>query len=300
MNKLLSKSLLALLIATGSSHAETPSYHLLTYPFSVRAAAMGGTMAAHDADAIDVNANPAAYSFTQTIQAQAGFVNHLAGIQGFTTAGVLPLEAHRLFGEVVYFDYGLFNGADEFGKNTGTFGYHEIAFQAGYAYSFSEQIRLGARLGLYQRVADGMTHSRSFTDVGAMYHSAEDSLTLGVMVSNLSVDDSGESTPATLRLGSSKVLTYLPLKLNLDAEYRDEEDWLIAIGGEVLVHPQFRLRLGINTRRFDLQTAVTREDFLAGGSLGFIISWQGIVFESAIQSFGAAGTVSQLSLAYQL
>ena len=259
---------------------------------------MGGTNAAHDLSTLDINGNPATYTFSSDLQGQAGFVNHLVGIKGFASAGVLPLEDHRLFGEMVYFDYGLFDRTDVYGNTAGTFGFHEIAFQAGYAYRVSERIRLGARLGLFQRTADTHTHRRLFSNFGAVYYSAEDSLTIGLYISNLAFDEIEEEAPTALRIGTSKILTYLPLKLNLDGEYSLNEDWLIAIGGEILVHPQFRLRLGINTRRFDLQTGVTREDFLAGATGGFVLEWQGILVESAVQSYGAAGIVSQLSLGY--
>lgn len=279
-------------------YAETPSYQILSYPFSTRSAAMGGTLAAHDLGSLDIQGNPASYSFAPSLQAQAAVVRHLVGIKGYATAGVIPLEEHRLFGELVYFDYGLFDGSDVLGNTTGSFGFHEFALRGGYAYHLNERIRIGTRAGLFQRVAASRTHSRLLSDFGLLYHDSGDSLSVGVYLANLAFGEGGENAPTALRVGTSKILTYLPLRLNLDGEYGLNQDWLIAIGGEVLVHPQFRIRLGINTRRFDLQTGVNSDDFLAGGSAGFILEWQGLIIESAMQSFGAAGVVTQLSLGY--
>jgi len=299
MNLINSKIVLGLLLVAVAL-AETPSHQLLTYPFSNRSAAMGGSRSVDPSGQIDIQGNPASASFIQSVQGQVGFVNHLVGIQGFSAGGVLPLERHRISAELIYFDYGQFDKTSIVGTNQGTFGYHELAAALGYAFKFSEGIRLGSRVGRYTRVADGSTMGDFYYDLGGVYHNQEDSLTIGVYLASVALGESDESFPTQLHIGSSKILSHLPLRLNLEGIYGFNDQIRFALGGEILLHPNFRVRLGVNSNRFDLQTGVTESDFIAGATGGFAIDWQGMLIESATQSFGAAGWVSQLSIAYRL
>ena len=289
-----------LLLIFSVAFAETPSHQLLTYPFSNRSAAMGGSRAVDASGNFDIQGNPASASFVEGLQGQVGFVKHLVGIQGFATGGVLPLERHRITAELVYFDYGTFDKTDIVGNSQGTFGYHDLATALGYAFKFSEGIRLGGRVGRYTRVADGNTRGEFYYDLGGVYHNQEDSLTVGIYLASVSMGESAEGFPTQLHIGSSKILSHLPLRLNLEGIYGFHEQISFTLGGEVLIHPNFRIRLGINSNRFDLQTGVTESDFIAGASGGFAIDWQGMLIESATQSFGAAGWISQISIAYRL
>ena len=294
------KILLILAVITSLAQAETPAYQLLSYPFSTRAAAMGGTRAVDPSGALDLQGNPASLSFVREPLAQLGFVKHLAGIRGYSMGGVLPLERHRLAGELIYFDYGLFDKTDVNGVSKGSFGYHELATSLSYAFTFSEGVRLGGRVGRFQREADSRSQGAFFYDLGAVYHKPLDSLSLGVTLASLGMGDSPEEFPVRLIIGSSKLLSHLPLRLNLDASYDFNQQVSFALGSEIFVHPDFQIRLGVSSNRLGLQTRVSAADFIAGISAGFVLNWQGMVIESASQSFGAAGWVSQLSLGYRL
>ena len=300
MNFSFPKSIVCLLLLVSVVIAETPSHQLLTYPFSNRSAAMGGSRAVDASGNLDLQGNPASASFIRGVQGQAGFVNHLVGIQGFAAGGVLPMERHRISAELIYFDYGIFDKTDIVGSNQGTFGYHEIAAALGYAFKFSEGVRMGGRVGRYTRLADGNSRGEFYYDLGGVYHNQEDSLTVGVYLASIALAESEEPFPTQLHIGSSKILSHLPLRLNLEGVYDFNEQMSFSLGGEIMVHPNFRVRLGMNSNRFDLQTGVTESDFIAGASGGFAIEWQGMLIESATQSFGAAGWISQISIAYHL
>lgn len=300
MNSLITKSIFSFLLLAEILLAETPSHQLLTYPFSNRSAAMGGSGAVDASGNIDIHGNPASASFIEGLQGQVGFVNHLVGIQGFAAGGVLPMERHRISAELIYFDYGIFNKTDIVGNSQGTFGYHELAAALGYAFKFSEGIRLGGRVGRFARLADGNSDGEFYYDLGGVYHDQEDSLTVGVYLASVALGESEEAFPTQLHIGSSKILSHLPLRLNLEGIYGFNEQISLVLGAEILIHPNFRVRLGMNSNRFDLQTGVTESDFIAGASGGFAIEWQGMLIESATQSFGAAGWISQISIGYHL
>jgi len=293
-------SVLIILCLATIAWAETPSYQLLSYPFSSRAAAMGGSRSVDASGNFEFQGNPAGTSFIEGVQGQVGMVNHLVGIRGYSAGGVLPMDRHRLSAELIYFDYGSFVKTDINGNSTSTFGYHELASSLGYAFKFSEIIRLGGRVGRYQRVADSQSQGDFYYDLGAVYHQALDSLTVGVYLASVGLGETEENFPTQLRVGSSKILSHLPLRLNLEGIYNFDELLQFALGAEIFVHPSFAVRLGLNSNRFDLQTGVTESDFIAGATAGFAINWQGMVIESATQSFGAAGWVSQMAISYHL
>jgi len=294
------KFVILFLLLVMVAFAETPAYQLLNYPFSNRSAAMGGARAIDSSGNIDIQGNPAGTSFIQNIQVQAGYVNHLVGIKGYSAGAVFPLQRHRLSLESIYFDYGLFDKTDIRGLTNGTFGFQELSTALGYAFQFSPAIRLGTRVGRFQRSADQVSLTEYYYDLGAVYHKEIDSLTIGVYLASAELGESQESFPTELRIGSSKILSHLPLRLNLEGIYAFDNLLRFALGAEVLVHPNFRVRLGINSNRFDFQTGVSESDFIAGVSGGFALNLGGILIESATQSFGAVGWVSQMSISYGL
>ncbi len=294
------KIALVLLWSMSTVFSETPSYQMLTFPFSNRSAAMGGTRAVDPSGNIDIQGNPASASFVKTIQGQVGFVNHLVGIKGYSSAGVLPMDRHRISGELIYFDYGLFDKTDILGNTQSSFGFHDLSTALGYAFEFSDAIRLGGRVGRILRLADGRSQGEFYYDLGGIYHNEVDSLTIGVYLASMALGEGEETFPTQLHIGTSKILSHLPLRLNLEGIYGFNDLIRFAIGAEILLHPNFNVRLGINSNRFGLQTGVTEQDFIAGASAGFAIDWQGMLIESATQSFGAAGWVSQISLSYRL
>lgn len=294
------KTILSLLVISTSVVAQTASYQILTFPFGSRSAAMGDTRAADPSGSLDINSNPANTSFIERTQSQASYINHLVGIKGYAVMGALPMDRHRLSGEVIYFDYGLFDETDVSGNTLSTFGFHELSSAFGYSFVFSETIRMGGRLGSYQRFADGDSQSDLYYDLGAIYHDDEDSLTVGLYIASVGVGDSHETFPTELRLGSSKILSHLPLRLNVEGVYALEDRFHFSAGGEILIHPRLRVRLGIHSNRFDLQTGVTASDFIAGSTGGLVLVWDDFQIDMAAQSFGAAGWINQLTIAFQL
>ena len=302
--RVMSKNIVQLLLLVGLltsiALAETPSYQILNFPFSSRSASMGGGRAVDPGPGIDIQGNPAGLIFSESTSMQAGFVNHLVGIKGYSAAGVVPLERHRIGIETLLFDYGQFDATSVSGITTGTFGYQELSMGLSYAFEFSSTLSLGTRVGHYRRTADSETSSDAYYDIGGVYRIQEDSLSIGVFLSSIPLGESQELMPRQLRVGSSKRLAHLPLRLNLEGIYAFDQRFRFALGAEILLHESFRLRLGINSNRFDFQTGVSESDFVAGAAGGFVIDWNGILIESATQSFGGIGWVSQMSFSYQL
>jgi len=295
-------TLMGFLLIAGVTNlmGETSAYHLLTFPFNTRSAAMGGTYAGTGDRQFQLFTNPASVALTQNLQAQAVSVPHLAGIQGIGLGGVLPIERHRFFGEATYFNYGTFDQTDETNTVTGTFGFHELYIGGGYACDILPHIALGARTGLYYMAADNESSQTWVSSVGGMFHTRDDSTTIGIVLMNFGTENGADQLPTTLAIGGSQRLMYLPARVNLDAQINQQNRWRVALGGELFVNDYLTLRLGLNSYRFDLQTNVLRTDFIAGGTAGFGLTIKNLGFEFAMQSFGGAGVVQQMSIAFNL
>ncbi|MCF7801291.1 MAG: PorV/PorQ family protein [Candidatus Marinimicrobia bacterium] len=291
---------LVLFLGMETLPAATSGYHLLTFPFSTRSAGMGGTYAAASPDQFQLFTNPAAAALTTGFQAFTGSVRHLADIQGVGLGGVVPVEQHRFFGEAIYFNYGTFDRTDEHNTQTGTFGFHELYVGGGYALDILRQFALGGRLGVYSVVVDNETQQTLVSSVGGMYHVRNDSTTIGIALMNFGANQGADELPTTLVVGGSQQLMYLPARIHLDAQMNRQQQWRVAVGGELFVQENFSLRAGLNSNRFDLQTNVLRSDFIAGGTAGFSLTMKKLSFEFALQSFGGAGVVQQMSLAVKL
>jgi hypothetical protein len=300
MRKEMTKLVLIAIVLSSLGHAETPSYQILNYPFSSRSASMGGGRAVDLGSGLDIQGNPAGLTFSNHTVVQAGYVNHLVGIKGYSAAGLFPLENHRLGIETILFDYGQFTETSASGITGGSFAYQELSLGLTYAFEFSKSLRMGTRIGHYSRTVANDSKTDLYYDVGGIYHKSEDSLSIGVFLAASPLGDSRETMPKQLRIGSSKILSHLPLRLNLETIYAFDDQLRFALGAEVLLHPSFRLRLGLNSNRFGFQTGVSESDFVAGAAAGFVIEWNKIIIESATQSFGGIGWVSQMTLSYQL
>ncbi len=292
--------ILGLLIYRVPIWAATSGYQILTYPFSTRVAAMGGTFAADGTQRFQVLTNPASVALSNGIQGQAGTVRHLAGIQGFALGGMLPVEQHRFFGEAAYFNYGTFDKTDVNNNHLGTFGFDELYAGGGYATELFPHFAFGGRTGLYRQQADHKIEQKWISALGGMYHRRNDSLIVGAAIMNFGQKSGVNELPTMIVIGTSTKLQYLPARINIDGQYNLQQQWKLAAGAEFFVNNNLTLRLGLNSNRFDLQTNVLRSDFIAGATAGMGLRVKNFLFELALQSFGGAGIVQQMSAAIRL
>ncbi|HEY5564018.1 MAG TPA: hypothetical protein VIL33_00415, partial [Rhodothermia bacterium] len=118
--------------------------------------------------------------------------------------------------------------------------------------------------------------------------------------------ETGDDLPLDLRVGISKRLTHLPLHLTImgynlhdfggsEGSFADDVLEHIAIGGEFILGPAFRLRIGYNHRRHqDLKTD-SRLD-LAGIGLGFGLNVNRFGFDYAYNDWSSLGGIHHLTV----
>ncbi len=292
MRKQIKLWLLALLVGQGAG-ASTPA--LLDFSFAPRIAALGGGVTADLTGQSVFFRNPAAAIIPRASGIAVATAVLPAAIRGSAVAGEFQRGRLGISFTLANLDYGTFQGRDVTGQATQIFKVKEWAAGLGGRYQVTRRIVLGARLESFQQIGD---NSRSVSWFGSygLYYQLKDSVAVGV--TQLHSPLSGQGKSGAWMIGVSSMLAHLPLRLNLDATRRDEA-WTIAWGGEIFAAPSLTVLMGINSRRFHLQTGVSSGDFLAGLSGGLCWRndhWRVVL---SIRSLGALGTIQQLALWYR-
>lgn len=148
-----------------------------------------------------------------------------------------------------------FDGRDEVGNQTQTFGFSDVSISGSYAYELSEPFHLGATVKYYRESIDDNAADGFAFDVGAQYQTPVDGLMLGAAVRNLGgsyqLDMTGAASydlPRTIQVGGAY---RLPVggaagALNLSADLLAEKglDASLRFGAEYRYHDQFGLGFG--------------------------------------------------------
>lgn len=226
-----------------------------------------------------------------------------------------------------YVNYGSFQGADDRGNLTSTFGASNLAWVIGGSRG-SENFRIGANLKvLYSTLASG--YSSQFlglaADIGSAYRSKNKLFSAGIVVKNMGLSltqpPAGfgrENLPFEIQMGITNKLKYMPLRFSITTTnlehpnliYRDpnapiefdlsgnpiiQKDPLLdklvrhmVFGGEFLLGKGLRLRGGYNhMRRQELRSR--NRAGLSGFSMGFGLRFRGkYAFDYGYSSYGAA------------
>ena len=275
---------------------------------SARAAALGGSFSAVYGD--DVNAffyNPALLNETMHRHLSLSYLNHLSDIN----AGFLAYSRHyeglgTLGAGLRFLSWGEFQGADEQGNRTGTFGASDVALTLSGARAQTERLRYGASVHLIYSSVESFKASAVAADLGVLYHLDSQQLTFSASVNNLGITLSSlgatkDELPLDLRVGLTKRLRYIPLLISLTGynlhDIGDEpEDGTILsnvfqhviLGGEFQFSQAFNVRFGYNHRRHEGLKTGSRLD-LAGVGLGFGLMIRRFHLDYAFNSWSFGG-----------
>ncbi len=123
---------------------------------------------------------------------------------------------------VQYFDYGKMTSADVSGNITGTFSVKDICFGGTYSHDITDRLRGGISIkGIYSAY-DEYSAFAVASDLGLNYFDPEKDLSLSFVVANLGgqvkrFNENYDRLPVDLRLGLTKMLANVPLRLSVTA-----------------------------------------------------------------------------------
>lgn len=198
-------------------------------------------------------------------------------------------------------DYGSFERLDDRGNSLGdNFGASDLLISFGYGYQIASFISVGTNVKWASSNIDEYSANAYAIDAGFVYENSEIDLTIGGGIFNLGKSSAFVNTedplPTNFKLGMSKLLAHLPLRVNLEGAWFTYGNWKALVSGEINVSPNFNLVIGMSSNRLDLDTSSLGEDFFSGGSLGFGLMFDKWRVNYALTSYGGAGTIQRFGV----
>lgn len=303
---------------------EVGEYGFLQLPVSAHSGALGGSaISIVEPEAALADQNPSLLCPQMVGQASFSFMKYLSGTNlGYASyTGNFYQEGAWQAG-IRFVDYGHFDGYDEDGSATGSFGAKDIAFQVGVGYPINESWHIGGTLRAIYSKYESCSAFAMGVDIGLNYYDEGIGRSFSVVLSNVggqlkSLENRRCNLPTQLSIGVSKEVEHLPFCFTMTAI--DLFDWhqeYINRMGEKhkyknAEHVLNHLLLGIEwipTENFYLASAYSyrrqREfsgdgGFLRGLSLGTGLKWGVTDIQCSYSSYNAEDGSLQFSFAYK-
>ena len=280
---------------------ERPGFAFLNTEMSARGAALSGAMVAKDGEVHGLFYNPATLAGIKGLAWSANYLNHLLDIGGGNLMMAKSTEKGRFGIGVASIDYGSFERLDDRGISLGdNFGASDILFSFGYGYQIASFISVGTNLKWASSNIDKYSANAFAMDAGFVYENSELDLTIGGGIFNLGKSNAFINTkdplPTNFKIGMSKQLAHLPLRVNLEGAWFTYGNWKALASGEIILSPNFNLVVGMSSNRLDLDTSSLGEDFFSGGSLGFRLLFDVWRIDYALTSYGGAGSIQRFGV----
>lgn len=249
------------------------TFEFLRLDIGARASALGGSFNSVQNDVNSIFYNPAALSTLTNRQATAGFFKYLLDINSGNFAYSQRFKDIGYFGAGIrYINYGSFEKFDEQSNNLGTFSANEIAVSLGYSNVSKNNFHYGVNLKfIYSGIGD-YSSTAIAADLGVLYSIPVSQWNFGLSLLNAGTqlkkyNSTSETLPLDLRLGISKKLEHLPLRVHLELDnLTEKQDRFVdrfknlSVGGEFDFSENVRFRIGYNNSQ--------RQDLKTGSSLG--------------------------------
>ena len=284
---------------------ERPGFAFLNTEMSARGAALSGAMVAKIGEVHGLFHNPASLAGINGLAWSTNYLNHLLDMGGGNLMMAKSTGIGRLGIGFATMDYGSFERLDDRGNSIGeNFGASDLLFSFGYGYQIASFISVGTNLKWASSNIDEYSANAFALDAGFVFENSDLDLTIGGGIFNLGRSNAFITTkdplPTNFKLGISKLLAHLPLRLNLEGIWLTYGNWKALASGEIIISPNFNLVIGMNSNRLDLDTSALGEDFFSGGSLGFGLMFDAWRVDYAITSYGGAGSIQRFGLSSSL
>lgn len=308
----------ALLALPLAASAQTVGmYSVLRADTSPRAAALAGAADAIPSDDPGVLfANPALLDGSQAGALALTYVNHVGDVSSGSLAYARRVAGFDAAVGVRYHGFGTLRGADNAGVETGDFGAGVLALSAGTSYPLSERLRVGGTVTVATSYIDDARGTALSADLGAALRLpgeltvSANARHVGTAVARLGSET--DALPLDLRVGVSKRLRYLPLRLTAvghtlqkpgaGLEGRSTFEQVLghlSIGGELLLGRAVQIRAGFAPRTNQELSTAERLD-LAGAGVGVGLRVRQFAFDYGLVSWSGNGALHHVGVRARL
>ncbi|MEZ4779308.1 MAG: type IX secretion system protein PorQ [Flavobacteriaceae bacterium] len=309
------------------------TYQFLNLGISPRQVALGGKVVTnYDYDPTQGMYNPASINPEMDNQLSLNFNNYIGDVS-YGTASYAYLWDRRtqvLHTGITYINYGKFDGYDEQGNPTDTFGGGEVALSFGHARNIAfTNFHIGGNVKFISSKLEQYSSFGVALDVAVMYVYEDWDLHITAVARNLGTqvqpyENTIEKLPFEVVLGISQTLQNIPIRWHFTLENmqtwnvafanpnRDEIDLEgnttsekitfidnafrhMIVGIELFPESGFNLRLGYNLRRAEELRIIEQRSF-AGLSAGFGIKLNKLRLSYAYSKYNSAAATSFFGL----
>lgn len=201
----------------------TKTYRFLDLPIPARANALSGAAIAIWDDDVNLHySNPALLNYTCDKQLSFNYVNFVSDVNYGNLGYAKQLKAKGTLGlGLQYFNYGKFDGRDEYDEQTGTFKAADYSFNVTYAKPMNTDSTLsfGATLKTIYSHYDIYHSFGSAVDVGLTYHNKKQ-LAISLLAKNYgkqwktyTKNGPKEPLPFDMQIGLSKKVSKAPFRI---------------------------------------------------------------------------------------
>jgi len=329
-------SLIGCLIFTITTFAQVggrATYQFLNLGISPRQVALGGKVVTnYDYDPTQGIYNPASINPEMDNQLSLNYNNYIGDVS-YGTASYAYLWDRRtqvLHTGITYINYGRFDGYDEQGNATNSFGGGELAVSFGHARNIAfTNFHIGGNVKFISSKLEQYTSMGVALDVAVMYVYEDWDLHITAVARNLGTqitpyENTTEPLPFEVVLGISQTLQNIPIRWHFTLE--NMQQWNVAfanpnrdeidlegnstsekitfidnafrhmiVGIELFPESGFNLRLGYNLRRGEELRIIEQRSF-AGLSAGFAIKLNKLRLSYAYSKYNSAAATSFFGL----
>lgn len=309
-----------LAVSTSSLSAQsTAGYGYLELPVSARAVALGGSsITVVEPEMTLAEQNPALLCPEMAGQMAVSYTRYMGDVNmGYAGYAGRFLEVGGWSVGMRFIDYGDFQGYDEQGIHTGSFGVKDMSLQSAVGYPINDQLRIGAQAKMLYTSYESYSAFAMGVDIGLNYYNDATGTSLSVTATNLGgqfkslYEERKEHLPTQLNVGWSSELQHLPFIVSVTAcdlldwdydfvnghgvvqRYKDEELVLshLIFGLEWNLSDSFWLAASYNYRH--QRSFISQGGFLRGIALGAGINYKRTSIQAAYASAHAGdGTLT--------
>jgi len=238
--------------------------------------------------------------------AAASYNSWISDIQSGFLAIIHPVGQKTWLGaSIQYMDYGDFVATDRDGGVLGNFGASDMALSLTGARQFSDQFAIGVTGRIILESIEDSSSWGMAADIGAMYYFPDQRTQIGLAVTNLGAQMDGlteshkDELPIKFTAGVSHKLRGLPLVMAGDVGKASDDQMRFSLGSELIYFSPFYLRVGYSSRRGDIETGSSDDDW-AGFAGGLGVAHNQFRLDYAIGQLSELGTVHRVGLTARL
>ncbi len=268
--------------------------------------ASGECLAARDGHA-GLFVHPAAVAGISNGTVKMSYISHYVDTQYGSLGYARKIRDRYLGFRLTYVNYGEFVRTSEAGERMGTFNAGDMGFSVNAGKLLRDDLKVGVIFSYMTSKIDDFSAQAAAIDLGALYKSPFEGLTVGAVLMNLGKVTKSYSNghedrlPLMLSVGARKELTHAPFTLYADVTFPNDNDIVYAFGMEASIKEMMFIHIGTKSRSVvNLNSYKSETDFSGITTFGFGVAFNRYRFNYAYLPDDEIEDVHKITISLQV